>query len=262
MNKKIAEVSSQKPAAIFELMEHFYAKHIESEKQKFLFLQELTREAPQNASDFPLVRVPSGVEFNSDDSDIVSSSSDEHSYIGTNVSEKSPSKFLGSLNSFRHQIGEHSFAEVAGSSALQNTPEFVDSPDKSKKNHEAGGGFSDLIKQHKLESKLRDQPLASIRSVVEELQIQVSGQEAGFRHVIAFVKDFDKFVNDYEALFATYVTVHDKSVAGQFREVKNVMTGVTISIEELDLDTENLNVQEVLKMKRKLSDSKKFVSSG
>jgi len=119
-----------------------------------------------------------------------------------------------------------------------------------------------LIKQHKLESKLRDQPLASIRSVVEELQIQVSGQEAGFRHVIAFVKDFDKFVNDYEALFAAYVTVHDKSVAGQFREVKNVMTGVTISIEELDLDTENLNVQEVLKMKRKLSDSKKFVSSG
>ena len=57
------------------------------------------------------------------------------------------------------------------------------------------------------------------------------------------MKDFDAFLNAYESLFSTYITAHNKTIEGQFREVKSVMTGVTISIEELDFENEKENLQ-------------------
>ena len=60
-------------------------------------------------------------------------------------------------------------------------------------------------------------------------------------------------------LFQTFNTSHQNLIQSQFKEVKNVKTGVTISVEEIEGKEEaNLQSDMRLSMMKKISESHKY----
>lgn len=97
--------------------------------------------------------------------------------------------------------------------------------------------FSGVIAYKRLEQpakSIKEMSVEVVKKLVEEMQKETSSEESSLRKMINFVEEFGTFTASVESIFSAFSAGYQKNLDGQFREVKKVMTGVTISIEEIE----------------------------
>lgn len=115
-----------------------------------------------------------------------------------------------------------------------------------------------MLNKLKLEQQsIKEIGLPAIKQVVDSLQKEISAEGCGLEAIIVFVKEFGSFAKSLEELFSKNQQADQASIDQQFREVKQVKTGVTITFEQLE-ELKTTDAKEYLSMQKKVSDSQKF----